>query len=90
MKKGPDEVWRPLSDTEAPAQSPAILKRKKVLAEDTSNEIVDPNLNPEEHLLEEEQTKAEQVKEEKHLTQDELIEDDPHSPEQRWKRAAEK
>ncbi|GEM_PF-5883692 len=81
MERGSDKVWRPLSNTEAPALSPAISHREKIRATDVPNEIPDSNLNPEEHLLATEEAKNE-IRE--------ATNDGSDFPEDRWEKAQEK
>jgi len=55
MEKGPDGTHRQLSDLDLSAQSAGISPRRRENVKDVANQIVDPNLDPEERLLEKEE-----------------------------------
>ena len=84
MEKGPDRVWRPLDRRSAAAESPGMSHREIVKADDVANEVIDHNLNPEEHLLAVEEAEKEQNEIEGR------VEGELDFPEERWKRASEK
>ena len=83
MEKGPDGIRRPLNSPEAPTASPSISHRKTLKARDIPNEIVDPNLNPEERLLAKEKEENEIRDEKKRLAEELMLEDAHYSSEER-------
>ena len=60
MDQGPDKVWRPLHDVDAPAQSPAFKRHVPI---EEAAQIADSNSNPEDLLLAKEEMEEEERKE---------------------------